>query len=163
MGGRNRLESNSSYEVTRRISTRLGARPTLLDSSEVEPTEDAIVVGYPSSLNNYMEPAVRFYDEGEPLFRRGIIAGNNRKRGALLIDTSVLPGNSGGPVFVKRITPLEWRLHLIGITTDSVPAISISKNERGLVTNVNVQNAAYTAVLPAEIIRVLLQHADLVE
>lgn len=129
-------------------------------SDDVEPTEQVIVAGYPSSLNHYLEPAMQFYDDMEPLFRRGMIAGKNQKRGVILVDTSVMPGNSGGPVFVRREEISSWQVLLLGIATDYVPAISMSKNERGIVTNVNVQNAAYTVVLPSEKIGELLRTAD---
>lgn len=130
----------------------------LVDMAEVAPTEDVVLVGYPSSLNNYMEPENRFYDDTDPLFRRGMVAGKNRQRDFLIIDAAVLPGNSGGPVFVKRARDL----FLAGIATDFVPSVSISKNERGVVTNVSVQNAGYTVVLPSDRIRELLLRADAV-
>ena len=131
---------------------------TLFD--EVKATEEVILVGHPSSLNNYVPADEQLYDELEPLYRRGIVAGKNRKKRMLVIDTSVFPGNSGGPVFLRRTTASEWEISVVGIATQLVPIISVSKNERGVPTNMNVDNAAYAGVIPTDAIMELLAVAD---
>ena len=58
----------------------------------------------------------------------------------------VHPGNSGGPVFESHDNGFMF----VGLTTEYIPYVSISKDERERITNVNVQNSGYSVVEPAD-------------
>jgi S1-C subfamily serine protease len=56
---------------------------------------DVIVFGYPTSLGLQAKPQL---DPHRPLLRKGIVAGQNLQRKAIVLDCPVYQGNSGGPV-----------------------------------------------------------------
>lgn len=115
---------------------------------ELEETDDVIFFGFPSSLKNHsgLYGSNVQFNVKKPLFRKGIIAGKNPDRKTLIVDGESHPGNSGGPVY-------SWhneRLGFIGLITEYIPYISISKDERDRITNVNIQNSGYSVLEPAD-------------
>jgi hypothetical protein len=79
---------------------------------------NVIVFGYPTSLGLENVPQL---NPIRPLLCRGIVAGMDPDRKSLVIDCSVYPGDSGGPVL--QITQ-EWpkmRFAVIGVVAQFVP------------------------------------------
>lgn len=129
--------------------------------SEVEVAEDIFIFGYPSSLNNYPDIVPLQYNSEWPLFRKGIVAGKNDDTQQIIIDGLVHPGNSGGPVIRnKPLSVTQKQISLIGILTNYVPFVSKARNEHGLITNVNVQNAGYSLAEPIDALLDLIESAE---
>jgi len=132
-----------------------------LKFEKVELTSDIIFFGFPSSLKRFSEifslQEIQF-DPELPMFRKGIIAGKNKNKKTLILDGEVHEGNSGGPVFlIEQDTPGHKKIWLIGLTTQFIPYVSVSINEKGLPTNINLQNAGYSVVEPIDYVIELIE------
>lgn len=108
-----------------------------------------IVFGYPTSLGLEKVPQL---DPVRPLLRKGIVAGVDPNRKSLVIDCSVYPGNSGGPVV--QITQ-EWpKIHfaIIGVVSQFVPFDS--KRLQGLPQDFSrsLTNSGYAIVTPMDFV-----------
>lgn len=134
-------------------TTVLVMKKDCISFEEIELTADVIFFGFPSSLRRF--PLIfggeLQFDPEWPLFRKGMIAGKNKSNRTLIIDGEVHEGNSGGPVFqIIQDSPTQKKFKLIGLITEFVPYVSISRNERGLPTSFNIQNAGYSIVEPID-------------
>ena len=129
---------------------------------DVMVTDDVFFSGFPSSLNNYKELSNLNYSTDLVLFRRGIIANKNIGTGKLIVDGMVFPGNSGGPVFVNRLEGegRDKRFYLVGLLIENVPYNTISKDEHGVPTSVNIQNSGYSIAEPVDGVLSLIDVAE---
>lgn len=82
---------------------------------------DAILYGYPVSLA--LKQNVPLFDPYHPLIRRGLIAGLDAPQHSIIIDGSVFPGNSGGPVIEVDHNAFQTHFYLIGVLTNFIPRI----------------------------------------
>lgn len=123
---------------------------------DVKLTSEIIFFGYPSSL-----ASTRQLDLSFPLFRRGIVAGKNEDARTIVIDGAVYGGNSGGPVYVITQPHLGSKQpRLIGIASEFVPEISVSRNERNFATGATIQNSGYSIVEPVDQVLELIHAAE---
>ena len=137
------------------------SRPSCLSFASIDVTDDVFFVGFPASLNFYPDIVAPQYDPEWPLFRRGIIAGKKDSDHHLIVDGFVQPGNSGGPLFrSKSNSPTSSELSLIGIMTTWVPFVSKARDEHGLTTNINVQNAGYSMAEPVDGLLELIESSE---
>ena len=101
---------------------------------------DVWIIGYPETLNL---ARLDQYNFDLPLLQKGIVSGKYEKRGTMVINAPVYPGNSGGPVF-GHIERNEMKL--IGIAVEFIPLVEkISQSTYGG-TNQEWTNSGYTVV-----------------
>jgi hypothetical protein len=87
--------------------------------ADVSIGNECVLFGYPSSLGLGNIPQV---DPSKALLRTGIIAGKNDALRTLVLDVTVHPGNSGGPVLQIDDEGVQWHYSVIGVLTQAVPA-----------------------------------------
>lgn len=163
---------NSGIKIDLKKSVKTKRKRTLIlvnkdlcgkSFEDVQIASDIIMFGFPNSLERYYDylgTEVQ-YDPFNPLFKKGIIAAKYSKKETFILDCSVFGGNSGGPVFlIDQPSVFEKRYYLIGIVTRYVPYLSKSRNEQGIVTNINIQNSGYSVVEP---INKIIEKIDMFE
>lgn len=99
--------------------------------------------GYPTSLSL----ASPFIDIKLPLLRKGIVAGKNNSLKAIILDSPVFFGNSGGLVIeAERVDAFKTNFRAIGLVTQFVPYA-----EKWL------QNSGYSIAVPMDFVEELLK------
>lgn len=92
----------------------------LLQIEDVAIGNDIYVYGYPTSLS--IDADKYQFNPNKPLIKRGIVAGLNLDLKTIILDCSVYPGNSGGPVIqASWISAEEQKHELIGVVIQFVP------------------------------------------
>ena len=105
---------------------------------------DVYLYGYPSSLSLRESPQ---FDYNVPLLRKGIIAGLNRKKGTLILDCPVYPGNSGGPIIEVRKHPQGDIHYVVGVVSQFVPYETKWVNSGNNLSNSNWENSGYSVAV----------------
>ena len=90
----------------------------ILVSKELPVGTEVHIFGYPTSVGTNNFPQL---ETGQPLLRRGIVAGKNYKLNTIILDCPVYKGNSGGPVVASLIEGLNTKFRLIGVVSQFVP------------------------------------------
>jgi S1-C subfamily serine protease len=119
--------------------------------------DEVYLVGFPRSLG--MRNA-RQVGPTDPLLRRSIIAGKNPDAKTLIIDGSVYPGNSGGPVWRVIQRDLQTRsFSLAGVAIQLIPFDErlLLKDGGAGFTNGSWAVSAYSVVEPVDAIAELLE------
>jgi hypothetical protein len=136
------------------------AEPVMVHSSDVRKLkdvnvgDDVYIFGYPSSVGLKQSPK---FDYSKPLLRKGVVSGIYNQAQTITIDAAVYFGNSGGPVFEAQQLGLGQESYtIIGVTTEIIPFVDVSKNETYHYSNVNVSNSGYSVVQPVDFILQLL-------
>ncbi|MFZ2150308.1 MAG: trypsin-like peptidase domain-containing protein [Minisyncoccia bacterium] len=123
---------------------------------EVMIANDIFLLGYPSSLKSNGE-----IDVLRPLLRKGIVAGKNKLKKTIIIDSPVYQGNSGGPVFEKENTDSGFEIRLIGLVTQMVPFLEITETTslhyQYKYKNISWENSGYAVVVPVDFIFELIK------
>jgi hypothetical protein len=143
----------SSKDLGNKVLSRMVMtvdKTKIMSFDDVDVTEDVIVFGFPESLDQYPDIVPTLYESTWPLFRKGIVSGKNSATHQIVIDVPVFPGNSGGPVMLVRPNGFSKTTSLIGIAVEYIPYVSKSRDERGLVTSVNISSSGYTIVEPMD-------------
>ena len=110
---------------------------------------DCVVVGYPVSIGMTPTPQLDF---SKPLLRKGIIAGENKSLGTIIIDCPVYPGNSGGPILeVHQCGNHCNKLHysVIGVVSERV-SFAATTTVHGAAIGVTRENSGYGVVVPIQ-------------
>lgn len=107
---------------------------------------DAYLFGYPSSLGLQND---EYFDRTEPLIRKGIIAGVNKKKHTFIIDCPSYYGNSGSPVIIEYD---NGDLMIGGLVSRFVPLEISWTNVRDQITNREYSNSGYTICIPMDVI-----------
>jgi len=119
---------------------------------------DVFIIGYPTSIGIQNIPQIDYL---KPLLRKGAIAGKNEKQQSIILDCSVYPGNSGGPVFEYDLDytyiPVQRRLYVIGIVNEFVPFTQEWFNKRHGNSYIEISNSGYSVVTPIDTIIELLK------
>jgi hypothetical protein len=115
---------------------------------------EVIVFGYPTSLGLKEVPQL---DPLRPLLRAGIVAGQNPATKSLIIDCSVYPGNSGGPVVELTRQAFRVEFKVIGIVREFVPFEEKSINLPYGYANRFITNSGYAIATPMDFVLELLK------
>lgn len=110
------FDSTNSYLIT--------AKPSQCSRMKDVPIgAETLSVGFSSSGTALHPPeAPDSVDAWTPLLRKGLVAGKYEKRGTLVLDSRVYPGDSGGPVMMKKyLSDTKYIFPLIGVQTQVVP------------------------------------------
>jgi len=150
LSGVERLETGYSEP------TITGRNKTLL-LEDVSVSNDIYVFGYPTSLGLKSSPQ---FDYNKPLIRRGIVANVFKSAKTIILDCSVYPGNSGGPVIQSRLIDNKIDLNLIGIISQNIPYVQSWKNERDKIEHIEYLNSGYSVATSFDAI---LELIDLIE
>jgi hypothetical protein len=122
---------------------------------EIVPSNDVFIFGYPTSLG------LKKYEQispDKPLLRKGIVAGKNDKKRAILIDCPSYYGNSGGPcVEVEDTGAVGKRSSLIGVVTEFVPFEEKWVNAKYGLVNSQIENSGYSVVEPMDTVIELIE------
>ena len=108
---------------------------------------DVMMFGYPKSLELIPNPKIDF---DHPLLRKGIIAGINREKRAIILDCPVYQGDSGGPVIEMDHEGLGIHFRLIGIVTQFIAFADTWRNEHFNYVNTTLMNSGYSLVVPID-------------
>jgi hypothetical protein len=127
---------------------KAGEGLTAVDIGNTRPFKDVLigndvfVFGYPRSLGLLEHPQLDYL---KPLLRKGVIAGKNDSLGSMILDLSVYPGNSGGPVIEVERAGIAVYYRVIGLVTQYIP-FDPRRNESGEKKQdfINEQNDAAT-------------------
>lgn len=116
---------------------------------------DAFILGYPTSLGIGDNPSV---DPEQPLLRKGIIAGKNKKNQTIIVDSPIYYGNSGGLVlekdmYVENGVIAGFRISPIGIATDHVLFDAFQDGEHKNKRSFWIENSGYSIVEPMDVIQ----------
>jgi len=134
---------------------------SLLPQVQVRPGAPLLVPGFPMGLRSEVYAS--------PIVRRGIVALSEQSE--LLVDASLFPGNSGGPVFYvpffKVAPPLQSASlsenRVIGLVSENISYVETAVSEQtGKARITFEQNAGLSVVIPADAILALLTRADVV-
>lgn len=122
---------------------------------DVKIADDAVIAGFPafvqSSVAKIKDSSI---DESKPLFRSGIVAGKNRAKKLIILDTPVLFGNSGGPVFAPD------KNKVIGIVTEmQVRLYDLYDSNQNMVQLV-ADNSSYAIAVPIDFITGLISKLE---
>lgn len=118
-------------------------------------SNEVFIFGYPNSLG---VPGSDQIDYSEPLIRKGIIAGKNKKTRTIVLDCPVYYGNSGGLVIqVDEIEVGHRKFLPIGIVSQFVPFIETWQNMQHNYVNSNIENSGYSIVTPIDTILDLIK------
>lgn len=111
-----------------------------------------IVFGYPSSLALQQ---LQQLDPNRPLLRKGIVAGVNPSKKAIILDCPVYFGNSGGPVVeVDTDGPLN-HFQIIGIVDQYVPFIQTGGSQTFAMQFAS--NSGYSIAIPMDFVLELVK------
>jgi hypothetical protein len=111
---------------------------------QVHVSNEVFMFGYPTSLSGLI-PEI---DIKLPLLRKGIVAGKNLEKEAIIIDCPAFFGNSGGLVVeIERFRSGEVRTLAIGIISKLIPY-----QERW------AENSGYTVVVPMDRLEELISN-----
>lgn len=124
--------------------------------------EDIVLFGFPSPISR---PAAPFQadklDPNAPLFRKGVIAGKNTENGTFIIDGAANWSNSGCPVLLTRSGGAPAKeFFIIGVITEYIPYVSVSKYENNRVTNITSANTGNAVVEPIGAIIQLIENSE---
>jgi hypothetical protein len=116
---------------------------------------DIFLFGFPSSLGLAQMPQL---DPSLPLVRKGIVAGKNLKRRALVLDCMSFQGNSGGLVVGKEVENLTTtRFPLLGVLVEWVPFSESWQNSRFGYSNQTLSNSGYSIAEPMDVVLELIR------
>lgn len=119
---------------------------------------DVFIFGYPNSLGIKDQPQI---DYKSPLLRKGVIAGINDNRQAIILDCPVYPGNSGGPVIEVEMVALgQWKFTVIGVVSEFVPYVDVWESKRHGNINTFIENSGYSVVTPIDVIIKLIDELN---
>ncbi len=105
-----------------------------------------IVFGYPISLGLQTKPQLHPH---RPLLRRGMVAGQNLQRKAIVLDCPVYQGNSGGLVMqIETKNVFEKHFFVIGVVGEFVPFIDQGQRS----TFVALNNSGYSIAIPMDFV-----------
>jgi hypothetical protein len=120
--------------------------------SDVLVGNDVILFGYPTSLGIPQRPQ---FDTHRPLLRKGVVAGLNLQKRAIILDCPVYQGNSGGPVIEIEMDDkklLTWHFYIIGVVSEFVPFEDVWLNLRERYFNTTMLNSGYSVVVPMDFV-----------
>ena len=124
-----------------------------LRSSDFSEGNELFILGFPMGIAGA--------DQNDPIVRHGIVARiqdwyDGRSKD-FLIDSSIYPGNSGGPVILK---PVMWgfgtkrrfsRPKVIGLVSAYLPYRDVAKSEQtGLIRLISEENSGLARVVPMD-------------
>jgi hypothetical protein len=104
---------------------------------------EVYLFGYPVSIGL---PQVPQLDYDRPLLRRGIVAGKNPSRGAVIVDCPVYPGNSGGPVMQLDADGTQNSYRVFGVAIEFVPTTAKVYHAGSAVPSDALVNSGYAVV-----------------
>jgi hypothetical protein len=118
----------------------------ILKFESIEAGREIYIIGYPQSLGLQGK-----FDLDRPLYRRGIIAGKDKKFHRIIGDAAVYFGNSGGMVlelyYDKNGAP---SMQLIGLVSEYIPFNDRLFDLQGNLRNVDLKNSGYSVIVPAD-------------
>jgi hypothetical protein len=125
----------------------------ILSFSDVEAGGDLYIVGYPKSLGLQGK-----FDPDRPLFRKGMVAGKDKRYHRIIGDGAVYAGNSGGMVMELYIDN-QGRPSgkLIGLVSEFIPYNDFLADANGNIRSVDTKNSGYSVIVPADEILDLLK------
>jgi hypothetical protein len=112
---------------------------------------DAVMLGYPSSLTSTSSIFGPQLDPLQPLLRGGLIAGVNEQNKTIIVDAPAYRGNSGGPVF-----ELEQVDHFVNFKVIGVVSQFVALVEGGEDIGISF-NSGYSVIAPLDGILDLLE------
>jgi len=131
----------------------LGAKSDIVRLfADVIPGNDVMVFGYPSSLGLQQLPQV---DIRRPLLRKGIVAGTNPDKHAIIIDCPSYFGNSGGPVVEIDREAFQLKLYIIGVVVQYVPFVQTGGSQTFMMQLAS--NSGYSIVVPMDFVMELIK------
>jgi S1-C subfamily serine protease len=113
---------------------------------------DVMVFGYPVSLGLQQLPEL---DVHRPLLRKGIVAGTNPDKHAIIIDCPSYFGNSGGPVVELDREPFQTKLYIIGVVVQYVPFVQTGGGQTFALQLAS--NSGYSIVVPMDFVMELIR------
>jgi hypothetical protein len=131
-------------------------RVSILPMADVTIANEVYLFGYPVSLGL---PHIPQLDYDRPLLRRGIVAGKNPSRGAIIIDCPVYPGNSGGPVMQLDVGPPQDTFRIFGVAIEFVPTLASVIAGDSEPTSEAVVNSGYAVVSAMDHVLALTESA----
>lgn len=111
--------------------------------SEIRPTSDIFVFGYPKSIGLLEIPQ---YEFNRPLVEKGIVSALNYQNKTIILSCPSYGGNSGGPVVQMRPNGLR----LIGVVVQYIPYYD---PKSGILLN-----SGYSVALPIETLLELIEN-----
>lgn len=129
-------------------SSKINSWPTkdILNFGQIDAGTEIYIIGYPKSLGLQGK-----FDLDRPLFRRGIVAGKDKKFHRIIGDAAVYFGNSGGMVvelyYDKAGTP---SMQLIGLVSEYIQFNDALVDLQGNLRNVDYKNSGYSVIVPAD-------------
>lgn len=100
--------------------------------------------GYPVSIGIKQNPQ---FDYKKPLLKNGIVAGKNEESGTIILDCTVFPGNSGGPVIEIETEGTNIAYRTIGVVTQFIPMAETWENTTLKYSNTNISNSGYSVIV----------------
>jgi hypothetical protein len=113
---------------------------------------DVMVFGYPVSLGLQQLPEL---DIHRPLLRKGILAGTNPDKHAIIIDCPSYFGNSGGPVVELDREPFQTKMYIIGVVVAYVPFVQTGGGQTFVMQLAS--NSGYSIVVPMDFVMELIR------
>lgn len=144
------ITSKSKTDIIKPLSLRAAE---LFDNIHLG--DEIYIFGYPTSFG--LKPMPQF-DYEKPLLRRGTVAGKYEERHSFVIDCTMFPGNSGGPV-IKKITG-KTGYSLVGLITGFIPYFDQSidsKEGKKSEESIYQLNSGYGVMIPLDVINDLLR------
>lgn len=126
---------------------------SVLRFADVLVGNEIYLFGYPVSIGL---PHVPQLDYDRPLLRRGVVAGRNSSRGAIIIDCPVYPGNSGGPVIQLDSDGTTNTFRVFGVAIEFVPTTAEVFHADPVQVGEAVVNSGYAVVTAMDHVLALL-------
>ena len=117
--------------------------------ADVGVSNSVYVFGYPNSIGLQGNPS---HDHTRPLIRGGLVAGKHNEK--IILDCSVYQGNSGGLVIeareALRADGFGREFRAIGVVSEFIPFVELTKSLHFSVINQNVENSGYSVAEPMD-------------
>ena len=131
----------------------LGAKSDIVKLfADVITGNDVMVFGYPVSLGLQQLPEL---DVHRPLLRKGILAGTNPDKRAIIIDCPSYFGNSGGPVVELDREAFQTKMYIIGVVVQYVPFVQTGGGQTFVMQLAS--NSGYSIVVPMDFVMELIR------